>query len=92
MYLNPGRGVGWSPAGAAVQVSNLARRLSSAMRNNSQALIFGKYKQSLSVPSLSWFSLENDIWVPRWSQLATGQPQEALLLEGCDWGCWSWEG
>lgn len=62
------------------------------MHINGQALIFGKYKQSLSVPSLSWFSLENDIWVPRWSQLATGQPQEALLLEGCDLGHWSWGG
>lgn len=65
------------------------------MHDNGQALIFGKYKQSSRLFRLFWFSLENDTWVPCWSQLAAGQPQEAPLLEGCGLGRWSrggWQG
>lgn len=45
-------------------LAGLACQLCSSLNKKRQALIFGKYKQSLSVPSPSWFSLESDIWLP----------------------------
>lgn len=42
----------------------LQELLSISVNKHGLPLTFGKYKQSLSVPRLSWFSLENDAWLP----------------------------